>query len=308
MLTLRSILCPVDFSDESQDALRWAVALAARHQSRLTVLTAVDPLLEAAAKMRLGLDLVKTETEPALREFAKAALPETGPWAPPTGFDVRVGDPTEVVLEAAARERADLIAMGTHGLGGFRRLLIGSTTERVLRRTNTALLVVPLAKAQAVAFDTSGPRFDMRRILMATDFSEASSSALDWAGDLAQQVGVPLVLCHVVAPVAVPAPWRSYVADIDEEGKRQAQVRLETLAGSLKNRVACEAVVSIGRPADSIASLAEEHQVGLIVVGLMGQQGGRTPRPGSVAYRVVCLAHVPVLVVPPNPGAQRARS
>ena len=57
MLTLRSILCPVDFSDQSQEALRWAVALAAQHRSRLTVLTAVDPLLAQAAKARLNLDL-----------------------------------------------------------------------------------------------------------------------------------------------------------------------------------------------------------------------------------------------------------
>jgi nucleotide-binding universal stress UspA family protein len=75
MLTLRSILCPVDFSDHSQHALRWAVALAVRNQSGLTILTAVDPLLAEAARARLKQDLVKTETEPALRELSQAAYP-----------------------------------------------------------------------------------------------------------------------------------------------------------------------------------------------------------------------------------------
>lgn len=184
------------------------MALAARNQSQLIVLTAVDPLLAEPARTRLGLDLAKAETKPALREFVKAALPKTAPWAPQTAFDVCIGDSSEMILQAAAREHVDLITMGTHGLGGFRKLLLGSTTERVLRRTSTAVLAVPLVKTQSVMLDTNGPRFDLGRILMGTDFSEASAAALRWAADLAQQLEVPLLLSHVVTPVTVPARWR----------------------------------------------------------------------------------------------------
>jgi len=306
MLMLRSVLCPVEFSDQSLHALRWAVALAARNQSRLIVLTAIEPLLAEAARARLGLDLAKADTQPALREFVKAALPEAVAWIPETAFDVRIGDPSEMILEAATREHADLIAVGTHGLGGFRKFLLGSTTERVLRRTSTAVLAVPLVKTQSVVLETDGPRFDLQRILMGTDFSEVSTEALRWATDLAQQLRVPLLLSHVVTPVAVPARWRSYVAEVDEERTREARARLETLIKQLKETVASEAVVSLGRLADSIASIAEERQAGLIVVGLMGQRGAGSPCPGSIAYRVLCLAHVPVLVVPPHADARIA--
>ena len=72
MAVLRSILCPVDFSDQSRQALRWAEALSRRTAGRLTVLSAVDPLLAEAARLRLGLDLAHTETEPALRQFVAA--------------------------------------------------------------------------------------------------------------------------------------------------------------------------------------------------------------------------------------------
>ena len=71
-MTLRGILCPVDFSEPSRHALRWAGALAARHRSRLLVLNVVDPLLADAARMRFGLDLAKAEIEPELREFVGA--------------------------------------------------------------------------------------------------------------------------------------------------------------------------------------------------------------------------------------------
>jgi len=85
MLTLESVLCPFDFSEESQNGSRCAVALAAKHQSRLTVLNAVDPLLANAACVRYGLDLPKGETEPALREFVGAAVPKAASWAPIPG-------------------------------------------------------------------------------------------------------------------------------------------------------------------------------------------------------------------------------
>ena len=115
-----------------------------RQRSRLTVLTAVDPLLSQAAKARFGLDLPAAETAPALRDFVNAVLPAHASWTADAGIDVRVGDASEVILDAVYREHADLIVMGTQGLGGLRKLLLGSTTERVLRRTHTPLLAVPL--------------------------------------------------------------------------------------------------------------------------------------------------------------------
>lgn len=113
MLKLRSILCPVDFSDQSQEALRWAVALAALCHSRLTVFTAVEPLLAEAARVRLRMDLVKTDTEPALEQFVTTVLPESAAWAPETACRIGVGHAPELILEAALREHADLIVMGT---------------------------------------------------------------------------------------------------------------------------------------------------------------------------------------------------
>jgi nucleotide-binding universal stress UspA family protein len=300
MLTLRSILCPIDFSDQSRDALRWALALAAQHHGRLSVFTAVEPLLAEAAKTRLRMDLVKADTEPALDQFVKAALPESPAWTPETALHVRVGNAPELILEAAAREHADVIVMGTHGLGGFRKLLLGSTTERVLRHTRTAVLAVPPVNTQAVVLDKSGPRLEMKSILVGTDFSEASAAAVRWAVDVAEQLQVPVVLSHVVTPIVVPSRWQTYAADMEEERVRCAEARLKALSATIEKGRSCDNVVSIGRPAESLAATAEKRDAGLIVVGLMGEEAGRTARPGSIAYRLLCLAHVPVLVVPPS--------
>jgi nucleotide-binding universal stress UspA family protein len=300
MVTLRSVLCPIDFSDQSRDALQWALALAAQHHSRLTVFTSVEPLLAEAVKARFDMDLVESDTKPALEHFVKTALPEPVACSPETAFQVGVGKASELILEAAAREHADVIVMGTHGLGGFRKLLLGSTTERVLRRTRTAVLAVPRVKTHAVVLGKSGPRLELKSILVGTDFSEASAAAVRWAVDVAEQLHVPVVLSHVVTPIVVPSRWQSDVADIEEERYRCARTRLTALSATVKKGGPCDSVVAIGRPAESLAATAEERDAGLIVVGLMGEEGGRTVRPGSIAYRLLCLAHVPVLVVPPS--------
>jgi universal stress protein A len=157
----RSIVCAVDFSESSRHALRWAQVLARRYQSLLIVVNAVDPLLAEASKVRFNLDLVHADTEPALRKFIAATeTGETGEagetaHSVETMLDVRVGEPSDVILDAAAKHSADLIVLGTHGLRGFRKLLLGSTAERVLRRTQTAVLAVPYP--ESASQDTLSP-------------------------------------------------------------------------------------------------------------------------------------------------------
>lgn len=303
MMTLGTILCPVDFSEQSQQALRWAGALAWRYTSRLVVLTAVDPLLAGAARMRLGLDLAKTETEPELRQFVRSVLPDAS-GAPQAQIEVGIGNASEMILRVAEKEAADLLVLGTHGLGGFRKVLLGSTTEQVLRRAKGPVLAVPLAGTEAVAVDAGGPRFALPCIMVATDFSEPSAAACRWAGDLARDLGGRLLLVHVVPPLAVAPRWRSHVVEVDDEQVRFGRERLEGVVRDQLASIECETAVSIGAPAESIAATAEERGAALVVMGLTGQSG-QTIRPGSIAYRVLTLSHVPVLVVPSSASAPR---
>lgn len=302
MPKLRSVLCPVDFSDHSRRALSWGVAFASRYHCRLTVLTAVDPLLAEAARVRLKLDLLQSETEPALREFVKAVVPDGAAWAPGIAFDVRVGDPSNAILDAA--NQADLITMGTQGLGGLRKLLLGSTAERVLRRTHTPVLAIPPLVTEELTSDASGPRLELRSILVATDFSETSGTAVEWAGDLARDLGIPVVVAHAVEPIRVPSQWRPIAEESDERRLSDARAKLEGLSARLHGVKKGQTVVWLGSPADSIASIADEQGAGLIVMGLTGDQGPAAARPGSIAYRVLSQALVPVLVVPPGEGGR----
>src|SRR5512138_3391983 len=124
MATFRSVLCGVDFSDHSRHALRWAAAFSARPGSRLIVVTAVDPLLAHAARSRFDLDL-SVDTGRTLSDFVAATLPPAYAWLPSIELKARIGDAPDVILRAARDAHADLIVLGTHGLGGIRKLLLG---------------------------------------------------------------------------------------------------------------------------------------------------------------------------------------
>jgi nucleotide-binding universal stress UspA family protein len=298
-LTFRSILAAVDFSEQSRHALRWAVAFSARFGGRLTVVTAVEPLLAHAARSRFGIDLAK-ETAASLRAFVAATVPPTLAWAPSTEVKTSVGAAADVILSMAHAEAADLIVLGTHGLGGFRKLLLGSTTDRVLRRVDIPMLAVPLVGVEGVTLDAQGPRFADETIMAATDFSAPGNQAVECAARLASASHAPLVLAHVVTPVTVPLQWNAYVEGLEEGAMAQAQTRLKETALALSHTTPPRVVVTVDRPADGIADIAQEQHAGLIVLGKVGSSEEPGPRPGSIAYRVLCLSSAAVLVVPPD--------
>ena len=295
-MMLRSILSPVDFSEHSRHALRWAGAFAERFQSRLTVISVVDPLLAEAARIRWGQDLATAETEPALREFV-AATWSGGAGAPvQTVFKALIGEPADTILKAATADTADLIVMGTQGLGGFRKWLLGSTTERLLRRTHVPVLAVPL-----VSESDAGPHHGglaISHILAATDFSESSVTAAKIAANLAVQLSASLTLAHIVEPLTVPPQWQALLEESDQKRLGAARTDLKALTAQFCGSQGCDDIVVLGRPAELISSIARDRDVQLIVMGLASDRGVFAPRPGTIAYRVLCSNTAPVLVVP----------
>ena len=294
----RSILSPVDFSEQSRHALRWAAAFAARFDGRLTVVSVVDPLLAEAARARLGRDL-KLETEPALREFVAATWTSTTPAPAQIVFRTVIGDAAGAILETAATESVDLIVMGTQGLGGLRKWLLGSTTERVLRRTRVPVLAVPDAD-ESVTTEAGS----VSHILAATDFTGPSVAAAKVAGQLARAFSARLTLMHVVEPVAVLPQWLHLAEESDETRLASARAKLRAMAEQIRGAQECDEVVAVGRPEDLISSTAIARGVDLVVMGLAGEHGVLAPRPGSIAYRVLSSTVVPVLVVPTMAAAR----
>jgi universal stress protein A len=142
MSNVPTVVCPVDFSHHSAVALQWATAWARHFRARLIVLTVAEPLLVSAAAIAYDRDLAREELLPQLLAFVKTSA-GTGVGVPASETTVLVGDPAAEIVALAQRERAQLIVMATQGLSGYRRMLLGSTTEHVLRHATTPVLALP---------------------------------------------------------------------------------------------------------------------------------------------------------------------
>jgi nucleotide-binding universal stress UspA family protein len=117
--------------------------MAASGRARLTVLFVNDPLLVSAAAAAYDTRGLAASTDVELRRFVTTALPAAA--ARRVRYATAVGKPGREIVQLAATSGADLIVMGTHGMGTARRWFFGSVTDYVLRHTPIPLLAVPPA-------------------------------------------------------------------------------------------------------------------------------------------------------------------
>jgi nucleotide-binding universal stress UspA family protein len=298
MTEIRRILCPIDFSDESRHALAHAIAVAGWYGSAITLLHASHP--EAFTNPPLLFD--EPPHGPALIETAmRAAEEEMRKWsqsvtAAGISADTLVerGYPVGHILARAAALPADLIVMGTHGRSGFERLILGSVTEKVLRKATCPVMAVPPPAVSA-------GKLPYTRLLCPVDFSDSSEAALRFACSLAEEADARVTIVHVF-------DWhgdddmmmaRFDTAAYFEAVERQARERLDGLVTD-EARVWCkpETVTAHGKPYREILALADANDVDLIVLGVRGRNPIDLALFGSTANQIVRRARCPVLTVP----------
>jgi nucleotide-binding universal stress UspA family protein len=295
MREIRHILCPVDLSDISRHAVNHAAVLARWYEAALTVLHVHAPILMATPDFAV----VGPYRPPPLtmeeRNDIRARVLEC--FSPP-GFnvDVRIesGPPAQRILESARSLPADLIVIGTHGASGFEHLLLGSVTEKVLRRATCPVLTVPPR-----ARSTSNLPF--KRILCPIDFSDSSIAALDVAFSLAQEGEAELTLAYVFEWSADDQPLgapRLNVSQYRQDLEREVTARLLALIPD-SSRDWCRPVTRLGygKPYREILGIATEETADLIVMGVHGRNALDLMLFGSTTNQVVRCATCPVLTL-----------
>lgn len=137
---ITSILVPIDFSNPSTKALRYAIALAGQFGAKIIPLYVVElPEVVGLFQLLLNDDEIKKTYEAKLLKFARKAF------APVAMIDhplVRKGHPHREIVEAARTLKSDIIVISTHGYSGVTRAFLGSVTERVVREAPCPVLVV----------------------------------------------------------------------------------------------------------------------------------------------------------------------
>jgi nucleotide-binding universal stress UspA family protein len=299
MPSRRSVLCPVDFSDASRGALRYAAVLADYLQADLTVATVADPLLQEAGELTSSSDQIRDAVEKELRTFCRESLGAGKPDRP-IQYALATGKPAVEILRLAHDHAGGVIVMSTHGLTGMRKLFFGSTTERVLRETTVPVVLTPASAPGPLGFDDV--KRAIKRVLVPVDLTAATFDQVVAATAVAGVLDVPVLLTYVVEPVRFAVSGLPHLPNIDIERRFRAEKDLAELAATIPPNLRPEALVAYGDPAEEIAKVARDRGAGLIVIGLHAS-ALLGPRMGSVTYRVVCLTSTLVLALPPGIAA-----
>ncbi len=190
---VKRILVPIDFSEGSRLALRYAAPLAERLGAAITLIH-VDPNPFLAAGLQHNPPVLSDDA--ITRELIELAAQQIGA-AFPVETIVRRGQAGVKIVEAAKALGSDLILMPTHAYTGLKRALYGSTAEHVMRHAACPVCTIRNEILPAAAKAMAG-RKQRARILVPVDFSDCSRQALRFAGTLARQLGGGLTLFHVV--------------------------------------------------------------------------------------------------------------
>ena len=294
------ILCPVDFSDCSRRALDYAVALSRWYGARLTVLhvdhvpfpaaTQLAPLAPVEPVVVMPSDLEQ------IRHRIAAFTPAEAQAQVAVEAKAAVGEPASEILAEGAS--ADVIVMGTHGRSGFERLVLGSVTEKVLRKATCSLLTIPLSAPPAGAVPVL-----FRRIVAAIDFSSVSMSALRHAASLAAEVAAHLTVMHVIEAPERLELWidRDEATSDVRRWTEGAERRLRSaVSDEIREYAYVTQRVETGRAYREILRVADGQRADLIVIGAHGHGVLEATFVGSTAQHIVRAAGCPVLIVRPR--------
>jgi nucleotide-binding universal stress UspA family protein len=279
-ITLKNILFPTDFSERSAAALPYAAAMARHYDAKIylahvviaeetgSVLTAVPP---PSNRISAQQEMALLDRCDLLNGLRYEALVEEG----------ELWD----VLSRVIRDRdIDFIVLGTSGGVGFKKLIVGSVADEIIREACCPVLAVgPEVPARAQL------QGDLRHILYAADFQPWSDLALSYAVSLAETNHAQLTMVHAVDP--------------DRTSDRQlAEARRglrQMLPADANLALPPQFVVETGAPVGVILKVAADCECDLIVMGAREMSCGRPPAPLTwvTLHQILCAARCPILTV-----------
>lgn len=289
-MKIQCILCPTDLSPNSDEALRYAVALSKAYNAELILL-----------HCDTGDGLATQDAEDRASQKIRDALVKYSGSDDLSGLDwkslmITCDDTGAAIASEAARYAVDLIVMRSRRRP-HRAALLGSTAESVSRTAPCPVLVMHSDERDWVSGSDS---IELKRVLVAYDFSDYSELALNYALSFAQEYQSELHLLHVLPPFSVDDTEISWYPLGRESTYHKAARRLQR-AVPAEAHLWCEIkhAVSEGHPYREILNYAAKNKIDLICLGAHGAGFGMQTLFGSNVDRVLRQAPCPVLVTRP---------
>ena len=201
-------------------------------------------------------------------------------------FHLATGHTVKEILAAAAEWKADRVIAGSHGKAKFHHHILGSIAESLFHQIDIPVLAVG---PKAVPSDTSSQGH--MRMVFAAALDHSSTRVAEFALSVAEKRGADITLLHVLQNVVPEHPTtisaRGYANRMLED--------LLTIKPLRKAHASCE--VAYGQPAEAILAYAKHHAADMILLGASAHSAFNPRFIPGVAYRVLCEAHCPVLVL-----------
>lgn len=290
---LDSILVATDGSDGALAGANRGIDLAATVGADVHALSVVDTSdvdLESIREADDERAAIEAEARAAVEAVATTARDRYPDLEVTTA--VEHGTPFRAVHRYVESAGIDAIAMGTKGLTGLDRVVLGSVAENVLRTTDVPVLVVPPG-----AGETRLTPATTDRVLLPTDGSEGAARAVDWGVGLADALDatVHTVFSADTSRISPTETPETILSTLEETGRDALDdVRERATADG----VSVTGTVARGPPTRVVLEYVETNGIDLVVMGTHGRSGVKQRLLGSVTENVVRNADVPVVCVP----------
>ena len=273
-LQFNTIVVATDFTDTASSALHYAQAVALRHKSVLIVVHVIDPVSYAFPE---GIPEYAAADEAAREELHKIEE-ETRRHGIPVHSVVETGIVFERIMQAVQDHHADLLVLGTRAKTGIGRAALGAVARRLLARAECPVLTVPPNSEAHLPWAGH-----WRHVLVATDFSAASLSALGHAQRIAYE---QLMVVHAA----------------DDRGGDDCKRYIEQLRFlapvNESHTLPVEHIVCPGEAGRVIVEHAKHFRADLVVLGSPGVELAEQDFHTSTVLQVVSQMECPVLCVP----------
>jgi nucleotide-binding universal stress UspA family protein len=304
---MKTIIVPLDGSALAERVLPRACLLATALGARVRLVHILDMASHSKAYGALAAD-----KEPGwrlwpawemLRDRAEGYLDTQASRLRGAGLRVEIealfGAPAEAIIEAASGRHDTLIAMATHGYGGFRRWALGSVADQVVHASHVPVLLVRGENSADAAAKLPAAPNAIQRILVPLDGSDFARQALPLALDLAVGARAEVVALQSLAPsieeyIGTAPPLIDLRAELRAEVSRAYAARDGRLC---PEQAPVTPAVAVGGAAEAIVEEADRHHVDLIVMTTHGYRGLKRWMSGSVAEKVLRATTVPLLLV-----------
>lgn len=304
---IHRILVPLDGSILAEAALPQARAMARAYQAEVVLARVLDPNSRTHGSLvdSVAWRMARTEA----RRYLDGLAAKLGAQGIRTRAALAEGNAAEEVLRLVRKERADLVVLCAHGRSGPSSFSLGGTSQKVLSRCGTSVLMVRPVEPSASSASSSDAGVEearYHRILVPLDGSQRAQWALLQVASLARAHQGELLLVHVVAPPPLaghtpPTPEEVELAcRITERDRQHAEVYLrdlkELVAGNDHLQVRTLLLES-PHVVPALLKVAADERASLVVVSAHGCSGAAPWPYGSVADRLIHHGKAPLLLL-----------